>query len=140
MNKAVHQRWTIGIPTIVVSVALEPCWPDIFDAESLQFESCDIAAFIRRIRSVCRHAIDVRWKTLRLTISVQLSKISIEGAILLQHEDHVIDCRNVPARSARRSINQAANTPGHKRQNAACTQQKWKLPVHQAPDASIELR
>src|SRR5438045_3740689 len=111
---AALKRWTIVIPMIVVSMALKPGWTDVFYAESVQFKSCDIAAFIRRIRSVCRHAIDVRWKTLRLTISVQLSKISIEGAILLQHEDHVIDCRNVPARSARWPINQAANTTGHK--------------------------
>src|SRR3954471_2615226 len=118
-------------------MALEPSRADILDTERIQLERGHHRPFVARIGSVGGQSVNAWRQALRLPVRVQLSKISVKGAVLLQHEDDVIDCGNVPGTGAGLSVDQAPRTPGQKEQDACCNKQEYRSAVHQVPQVPL---
>src|SRR5262249_61249207 len=80
-------------------VALVPIRAYILDThrEHMERSKCS-ALVVSKLRSIRRCHINVSREPLRLAIRVQLSEIVIEATVLLQHEDNVVDLRDVASR------------------------------------------
>src|SRR5690348_12750565 len=114
-------------------MTLKPCWADVLDAKSVEFECRDHRPVVGRIGSIRRHAVHVCRESLRLTVSVQLSKIGVKGTIFLQHEDDVIHCRSAASASKKTAA-------ADQQQQSACNKKKdGTFRFHRSRDSPVEL-